>query len=113
MTPRLASRIAVSALIRRVGGLGGYAMVLAKGDGEAGSILLMLAERGIPYGLLERALTPSGDYGWRPAGPQNVEGSEHFNPYIERRRASDPDLWVVELDVAGVERFAAEMIATG
>jgi len=113
MTPRLASRIAVSALIRRVEGQGGHGMVLAKGDGDAGSILISLTERGVPHALLERALTESGDYGWRRAGPQNVEGYQEINPYIERRRASDADLWVVELDVAGVERFTAEMIATG
>jgi hypothetical protein len=113
MTPRLASRVEVSALIRRVEGRGGHAMVLAKGDEQAGTILLLLAERGVPHGLLERALTASGDYGWRAAGPQNVEGYQEFNSYIERRRRADGDCWVLELDVAGVERFAAEMIATG
>jgi hypothetical protein len=113
MTPRLASRIAVSALIRQVAGQGGHGMVLAKGDGDAGAILILLIERGTPHALLERVLTDSGRYGWRPAGPQNIEGYQAINPYIERRRAADSDLWVVELDVAGVERFTAEMIATG
>ena len=113
MTPRLTTRIEVSALIRRVEGQGGHGMVLARGDGDAGAILLVLIERGTPHMLLERALTVSGDYGWRSAGPQDVADNQAFDPYIQRRRQSDDDLWVVELDVAGVERFAAEMIATG
>jgi len=33
--------------------------------------------------------------------------------YWRRRRASDSDLWVVELDIADAERFAAETIVTG
>lgn len=113
MTPRLTSRIEVSALIRRVEGQGGHGMVLARGDGDAGTILLLLTERGVPHALLERALGASGDYGWRHAGPQNIDGYQEVNPYIERRRGYDGDLWVVELDVAGVERFTAEMISTG
>ena len=113
MTPRLKSGIEVSALIRRVEGRGGHAMVLARGDADAGSILLLLVERGMPYALLERALTHSGGYRWQRTGPQNIEGYEEVNPYIERRRRSDADLWLLELDIAGVERFAAEMISTG
>jgi len=113
VTPRLTSRIEVSALIRRVEGQGGHGMVLARGDGDAGTILLLLTERGTPHALLERALTDAGSYGWRRAGPQNIDGYQEVNPYIERRRESDGDLWVVELDVAGVERFTAEMIAVG
>jgi hypothetical protein len=113
VTPRLTSRIQVSALIRRVEGQGGHGMVLARGDGDSGTILLLMTERGVPYAVLERALTEAGDYAWRRAGPQNMDGYQEVNPYIERRRASDGDLWVIELDVAGVERFTAEMIATG
>jgi len=30
--------------------------------------------------------------------------------YWQRRRARDPDLWVIELDIASPERFAAETI---
>ncbi|HEY0269408.1 MAG TPA: DUF1491 family protein [Sphingomonas sp.] len=113
MSARLAAGIEVSALIRRVNSLGGNAAVLARGDAEAGAILLLLAERGIPFGLFERALDQRGDYGWRRAGSGNIDDLQGFNQYIARRRAIDGDLWVVELDIPGVERFAAEMIATG
>jgi hypothetical protein len=113
MSPRLASRIEVSALIRRIEGEGGHGMVLAKGDGEAGAILLILADRGAVRMVLERALDVTGAYRWQSTGPQDIEDSQSLNAYIQRRRGFDADLWVVELDIAGVERFGAEMIAMG
>ncbi|HWV11973.1 MAG TPA: DUF1491 family protein, partial [Sphingobium sp.] len=38
------------------------------------------------------------------------EGTDSLNQYLARRRRSDPDLWVIELDIADAERFAAETI---
>jgi hypothetical protein len=113
VTPRLAARIEVSALIRRLESAGGSGVVLAKGDAEGGSILLVMSDRGVPKRLLERLLDVSGSYRWAATGPQDIEDYQSVNAYIERRRGRDSDLWVVELDVAGVERFAAEMTATG
>jgi len=111
--PRLAARVEVSALIRLVEADGGHGMVLARGDGEAGAILLLLAERGEPRMVLERVLVPSGDYRWERSGPRENADAQGFDAYIQRRRGFDTDLWVVELDTAGVERFAAAMIASG
>jgi hypothetical protein len=113
VTPRLAAHVEVSALIRRIEGQGGSGMVLSKGDREAGAILLLLCDRGTPKTLLERVLDVSGSYRWQRAGPQDIENYQEVNSYMERRRRLDGDLWFVELDIAGVERFAAEMTATG
>lgn len=113
MTARLAAAIEVSALIRRVDSLGGSAAVLARGDREAGAILLFLAERGVLYGLFERALDAVGNYCWRRTGPENLQDSKVVDDYLARRRGIDGDLWVVELDIPGVERFAAEMTFVG
>ena len=97
MAPRLTAGMLVSALIRRAEELGGNGMVLAKGDATAGAILIQLAERGVPGALLERRLDQEGAYLWSPTGPDDVE---QRGDYIARRRRSDPDLWVLELDVA-------------
>lgn len=113
MSVRLASGVQVSALIRRIETMGGSGMVLAKGDSEAGAILLLMADRGIPKIFLERILDVTGAYAWHRTGPQNIEVKEDLNLYMQRKRARDPDLWIVELDVAGVERLAAEMISEG
>lgn len=112
MSARLSSEMLVSALIRRIEAEGGHATVLAKGDPSGGAILLACAERGVTHTLLERALTGTGDYEWVSCGPESTDASER-DQYVERRRARDPDLWVVELDIAQAERFAAEMLGSG
>lgn len=110
MTARLASSIVVGGLIAKAEADGGFGAVLAKGDPTAGSIILILAERGAGPRLFERILQPDGSYAWQPTG-QPVASFDEVSGLIARRRRSDPDLWVVELDIPSPERFAAEMNA--
>ena len=44
---------------------------------------------------------------------KTFENEEQFQRFLERRRKYDPDLWILELDIASAERFAAEMNAVG
>jgi len=111
MTARLASGVLVSALVRRVGQAGGFATILAKGDSTAGAILIVAQERGENSQIWERGIGPSGDTELITIGPQG--DAQAVTDYWMKRRRSDPDLWVVELDVAQAERFAAETIAGG
>ena len=113
MTPRLTSKFLVSALIRRVEIEGGHAMVLTRGDENAGAIMLICAEKGTPLKLIERTLDFDKGYVWTQCGPENPDDPEVLANYIERRRSRDPDLWLVELDIADAERFAAETIDQG
>jgi hypothetical protein len=109
MSARLSSSVLVGALLRRAEAHGGFAVVLAKGDASAGSILVILAERGARMHLLERLLQPDGRYQWQDTSALTVGSEEEIERTIERRRKYDPDLWVVELDIPSAERFAAEM----
>ena len=112
MTPRVASSVLVGALIRRAESEGGFGVVVAKGDVTAGAVAVILAERGRKACLLERALRPDGSYAWE-ASTQGVENESEFQSALDRKRRFDPDLWIVELDIASAERFAAEMTAFG
>lgn len=105
MTPRLTSAMLVSALVRRVNAEGGAATVLAKGDATAGSILLILMERGVVRSVRERVMGGDGTYVWAAVGPDD---ESERDDYLSRRRARDSDLWLVELDIANAERFTAE-----
>ncbi|MDP8993724.1 MAG: DUF1491 family protein [Pseudomonadota bacterium] len=113
MEPRLSSAVLVQALLRLAGREGGFGAVLAKGDPTAGAVTVVLAERGERRHIFERLLQPDGRYGWQETGNRAAANEEEFKKFVERRRRFDPDLWLVELDVASAERFADEMKAVG
>ena len=112
MSERLPSGLIVSALLRRVNDAGGIGAVLAKGDPQAGGILVAVQERGEKGRFIERGLGPDGVTALIETGPGGGD-SEAFTDYWRRRRSRDPDLWVIELDIAQAERFAAETILAG
>lgn len=109
MEPRLSSSVLVHALLRLAGQAGGFGAVLAKGDANAGAITVILAERGERRQILERVVQPDGHYAWQEVGNRAAADEGEFAKFLERRRRIDPDLWLVELDVASAERFADEM----
>ena len=108
MSARIATSVLVSALLRRAQAEGGFGAVLAKGDPTAGAVAVILIERGTRKCMLERLLQPDGSYGWKDSlgAGQNEEDMVKF---LARRQRFDPDLWILELEVASAERFAAEM----
>ena len=112
MKPRLVSSILVTALLRRAEAEGGFGTVIAKGDATAGAIAVILTERGRNPRYFERHLQPDGDYAWQET-QQPLDSPASLAALIERRRRVDPDLWIVELDIASTERFAAEMNMVG
>lgn len=108
MTARLASHVLVGGLIRQAESEGGFGAVIAKGDSTGGAIAVILAEKGRKACFLERMLQPDGSYEWCKSGPA-LANAEQFELFLRRRRENDPDLWILELDIASAERFAAEM----
>jgi hypothetical protein len=109
MSARLPSGVLVSALLRRVNDAGGIATLLARGDAQAGAILIVTLDRGVMPRLLERGIGPDGKTALVPAGPAESTPGE-IADYWRKRRQRDPDLWVIELDIPAAERFAAETI---
>ncbi|WP_239026076.1 DUF1491 family protein [Sphingomonas paeninsulae] len=101
----------VSSLIRLVAQAGGNAVVLSKGDPDAGAILLFCTERGVFTSIQERILNMEGRYCWQSVGPTATDSLTEVDAYLSRRRTRDSDMWLIELDIANAERFAAETIA--
>lgn len=102
---RLPTGVVVSAMLRRVNDAGGFGAVLAKGDAQAGGVLVVAVESGTTR-LLERGIGPDGRPGLIDSTP-----ADDLDAYWRRRRQRDPDLWVVELDIVDSPRFAAESLA--
>jgi len=108
---RLAPAIEASAFLRRAETLSGFGMILHKGDGERGTVLLSIADRGEPVTCLARSLGVAG-YEWRRVGPDPGD-SGNLEMFLEKRRRNDPDEWQIELDIPSAQRFIAELTATG
>lgn len=108
---RLKSRFLIDLLIRRAEAAGGFATVIAKGDEQSGIILVQCSERGAPGPLLERRFSPTGHYIWEAVGPDDPKDGESRTNYQKRRQQADPDLWIVELDIADAPRLVAEWAA--
>ncbi len=104
--PRLASHIQVSALKRLAEAGGDFATVLRKGDATSGAILLIGQIRGRNPVLFERFPSFEGEAGWVSVTAQIDENDAEVGSYWQKRSARDPDLWVLELDVASTERLA-------
>ena len=110
---RLPPRLEVPAVLRRAESQGGFATVLGRGDPESGAMLLVVTSRGRHVGCLERILGMEGAYEWRTAGPAETAESAEVASFLAKRRQFDPDLWLIELDIAEPERFIAETTSEG
>jgi hypothetical protein len=109
MEPRLASHVLAGSLLRLAQSQGGFGAVLAKGDPISGALTVILAEKGRKLRILERVLRPDGHYMWEDLLSQAARNEQEIEKFLVKRRKFDPDLWILELDIASAERFAAEM----
>ncbi len=107
MDARLPAHLEISGMIRAVQAEGGFATVLSKGERDAGAIMIVTLDREGLARLYERMPQMDGSRPYVLSREQNPDNPLEFNEYLVKRGTQDPDLWVLELDVADPERFAA------
>ena len=105
MDSRLPAHLEVAGLIRAVQAAGGFATVIAKGERDAGTLLVVCCVNGAQAVAFARMPRPDGTRGWTLAKTEDAENPVEFADYLARRRRQDSDLWIVELDVPDAERF--------
>jgi len=111
MEARLKSGIWVKALIRRCDLAAIAVAVAARGDADAGAILLKFNGRDAGCFVLAQARGLDGELLWmRTTGPAPVAEAD-ADTYIERQRRRDPDLWVVEIESGSAEAVIDGRIA--
>ncbi|MBB2170184.1 DUF1491 family protein [Gluconacetobacter aggeris] len=95
---RLRAGLWVSAVVRHANQSGHPAMVLRRGDADAGGILAVLLGRDGRLSVLAQTRTADGSPAWlRGTGPDPVDQAA-ADAYIARQVGRDPDLWVLEFD---------------
>lgn len=113
MEARLSASLWAAALVRRANVGGAAAFVVQKGDAERGDVLVKLAT----LDGMARLFSPSMDLdGTRVfldlivqgVGPQEAD----IDAYVQRAKARDRDLWVVEIEDRDGRHFLTEPIKT-
>ncbi|WP_040509677.1 DUF1491 family protein [Gluconobacter morbifer] len=95
MGARLKTGLWVRAVMRRISSDGDTAaMVLKKGDEDAGAVLFVLSDRAGHVG----ALREDGSH-WERA---NVTDGPSLEAYLARQKQYDPDLWIIELEMKDI-----------
>ena len=112
---RLTSEMWVKALLRRIFGDGGFAVVERPGSPEAGAIFIRVRGRDGDQSLLSPAPQSLFDTA-KPADRTfeiRLEGvpSDDIDAVMDRERNFDPDLWVVEIETDDPERYLTIMPA--
>lgn len=97
----------VPALVRMVNGAGGFAAVIHKGS-EWGGALLILHRTGQDIVAYEKLPSLDGAPLWRSA----ARGEAAVADFAARQQRFDPDLWVLELDIADPARFVPGLPAS-
>ncbi|MGB0907822.1 MAG: DUF1491 family protein [Maricaulaceae bacterium] len=108
MSARLNISIWISALLRRANSAGAFATIIRKGDELAGAVLVIVRGRE-PGGLrlYRPATNMQGERIWLAGPPQS---EMDINTAVEKRRAHDDDLWVVEIEDGQGRHFLTEDI---
>ncbi|ODT01066.1 MAG: hypothetical protein ABS49_02710 [Erythrobacter sp. SCN 62-14] len=107
MDERLPAHLEAASILRLAESLGGFATVLAKGERDAGTILIAILCRGGAAQLYERMPALDGSRRFVATKAQNPDDPTEFTDYLERRRRRDPDIWILEVDIDEAERFTA------
>jgi hypothetical protein len=102
---RLPAYVEVSGLVRQVSAAGGFATVIAKGERDGGTIMVVTCEKGLGFRAWERMPQADGTRGWACVREADPGEPEAFTLFLDRRKQQDSDLWIVELDIAAGERF--------
>jgi hypothetical protein len=109
---RLKSGIWVQALIRRCDIAAIGVAVAARGDGDAGAILLKLSGRDRLCTVLAQTRRPDGAPVWLRATGAAPVAEADADAYIARQRGRDPDLWVIEIETGSPEAVLDAPILT-
>jgi hypothetical protein len=120
---RLKAEMWVMAYVRRVNGAGAMAMVVKRGDADAGAIYIKLSEAG--GGPAWREDRKAALYGPAPSGIDEAGSDRRWvclhdaatlesvvDTTLDRQRKFDADIWIIEVDDRDARHFLEDWLMT-
>lgn len=111
MDARLKTEIWVGALIRRCAAENVPAVVVRHGDDQAGTVLVKVNRLDGTCMVYAPNWAPDGARQWLKSTGESPVADAAADAYIERQRAVDPDIWVVEIEDRAGRHFLVEPVA--
>ena len=107
MEDRIPTHLIVSSILRLCAVKAVPAYVLHKGEAESGTIIVKVVMRGQGCVLQNQSRDIDGNLVWQNVFEESVIDEPRADAYIQRSRARDPDVWVVEIeDSQGANPFS-------
>ena len=88
----------IMANVRRCNADGVPAMVVRRGDDQAGALIIKVNHLGPGCMVLAPANSMDGRRQWRRATGDDLVPEAEADAYIERQLNMDPDIWVLEIE---------------
>ncbi len=107
MPRELPTHLWVSALLRRANLGGAFATIVHRGDADRGDVLIKVMRARGEADLYAPAFNPEGPTEFEQLA---ADGEAVVDLIIARRRASDRDLWVVEIEDSQGRTFLTEAV---
>ena len=110
MEARLKTGFWIRALIRRCDRAAIPIAVLARGDEDAGAILLKFNSGMTGCLVLTQARGQEGELLWMQATGPTPVAEPDADAYIARQRRRDPDIWVLEIETGSAKTLLDEPV---
>jgi hypothetical protein len=107
MPREIPAHIWVSALLRRAMSAGAFATIVHRGDEDRGDVLVKVMRGRGEAQLYAPAFNPEGPSEFERLAPEDEAGVDAL---IAKRRASDRDLWVIEIEDRDGRHFLTEKV---
>jgi GMP synthase (glutamine-hydrolysing) len=98
MSARLKSKLRIQAAVRICSAAGISAMVVARGDEDAGQLLLKMNRLEAGCEVLAEVRDRDGALVWMNASGTGLISETDADAYLARQRQIDPDLWILEIE---------------
>jgi hypothetical protein len=106
LSPQLSSTMAVKAALALANQMMVTAVLVHRGNAEAGSILVRLDYPDGSARIEQRQLDLDGTYQWQDVTGEDMLKPEEAEARLDRERRYDPDLWIIAVDaVNGANPF--------